>query len=145
MDKINLIGAFTAATLLILSCLIFIFRLLDQQKVEYWSGMVFMLMALPLIYLLLIANRLDRPTIYFIQLAVMIGFIILELLLDYLFKVDFRNIRWATITYVTFFFAGTGGMIGLAANTGKTWVIISVMLFFIMTALAFIQHAKTGL
>ena len=58
-------------------------------------------------------------------------FLIVELLLDYIFQLDFRNVRWMLITYVTLFFAATGGMIGIASNGGKLWTIISVILFFI--------------
>ena len=75
----------------------------------------------------------------------MIGFIILELLLDYIFKVDFRHTKWMAISYAMFFFASTGGMIGIASQAGKSWSISAVILFLIMAALAFIQRAKTGL
>ena len=75
----------------------------------------------------------------------MMGFIIIELLLDYVFKVDFRNTRWMTITYVMLFFAGTGGMIGIASQAGKLWAILAIILFFIMTTLVFVQRAKTGM
>ena len=75
----------------------------------------------------------------------MMGFIIIELFLDYIFKVDFRNTRWMTVTYVMLFFAGTGGMIGIASQAGKVWAILAIILFFIMTTLAFVQRAKTGM
>jgi len=75
----------------------------------------------------------------------MIGFLIMELLLDYVLKVDFRNIKWITITYVMFFFAGTGGMIGIASQASKVFAIIAILLFLIMTILAFVQRAKTGM
>lgn len=47
-------------------------------------------------------------------------------------------------SYVTLFFAGTGGMIGVAAHAGRGWAIAAIILFLIMTALAFIQRALTG-
>jgi len=43
---------------------------------------------------------------------------------------------------VTLFFAATGGLIGLASQAGKSWTIISIILFFIMAGLAFYQRAK---
>ena len=75
----------------------------------------------------------------------MLCWLIMELLLDYLFNIDFRQTRWLLITYVTLFFAATGGMIGAAANAGKIYAIISIVLFFIMTILAFIQRILTGI
>ena len=57
--------------------LIFIFRLFGQQIVEDWLGIAFFLTAIPLIYLLYTAKRLLRPTIYYIQLGIIIVFIII--------------------------------------------------------------------
>lgn len=75
----------------------------------------------------------------------MLCFILIELMLDYILKLEFRKVRWMVIPYVTIFFASTGGMIGMASNAGKTWTIIAVALFFIMAGLAFLQRAKTGM
>jgi hypothetical protein len=143
--KLNLFGAYIAIIILITSNLIFVFRLINQQTAEYWTGIAFMLMAIPLIYLIYSSSNIERPTLYYIQLMLMIGFIILELSLDYIFKVDFRHTKWMAISYAMFFFASTGGMIGVASQAGKSWSISAVILFLIMTALAFIQRAKTGL
>ncbi len=142
--KLNLLGAYIAIIILFTSSLIFIFRLINHQTAEYWTGIAFMLTAIPIVYLIYSSSNIERPTLYYIQLVLMIGFIILELLLDYIFKVDFRHTKWMAISYVMFFFASTGGMIGVASQAGKSWSIIAVILFLIMTALAFIQRAKTG-
>lgn len=145
MEKANFIGTCSALMIILLACLIFVFRLNGQAGVEYWLGIVFMAMALPLVYLLVTAHRFDRPSIYYIQIAIMILFIIAELLLDYIFKIDFRHTKWMAITYAMLFFAGTGGMIGIASHSGRLYSIIAVCLFFIMTILAFYQRSKTGL
>ena len=49
------------------------------------------------------------------------------------------------ITYVTLFFAGTGGMLGVAENAGRAWTIPAVILFLVMAVLAFVQRAVTGM
>jgi hypothetical protein len=133
-----------AIFILSVSIFLFIFRLLNKPILEYWTGIIFILTAFPLIYLLVLAIKLERPTLYYIQLGTILTFIIVELLLDYILKIEFRNIKWATILYVMLFFAGTGGMIGIASHAGRIWSITTVILFFIMTALAFYQRAKTG-
>ena len=145
IEKLNLLGAYVAIFILFTSILIFVFRLTNQQVAEYWTGVAFMLAAIPIIYLFYSSTNFERPTLYYIQLGLMIGFIITELLLDYVFKIDFRHTKWMAISYAMFFFAGTGGMIGLASQAGKSWTIISIILFFIMFGLAFFQRAKTGL
>jgi len=145
INKLNLIGAYLAIFILLTSSLIFIFRLTHQQIAEYWTGMAFVLTAIPIVYLIYSSTNFERPTLYYIQLGLMLGFIIVELFLDYILKVDFRQTKWMVIPYVMIFFAGTGGMIGIASQAGKSWTLLSIILFLIMTVLAFIQRARTGL
>ena len=125
--------------------MVFISRLLGYHKVEYWLGIVLILTAIPLTYLLLTANNFQRPTIYYIQIGIMIGFLIIELFLDYIFKFEFRNTPWIIVIYLMFFFGGTGGMIGIASQAGNMWMIVAVILWLIMTTLSFAQRAITGM
>lgn len=143
--KVNLLGAFTAVTILSLCSLIFIFRLLGYQKVEFWLGIVLILTAVPLAYLLFTANQFQRPTIYYVQIGIMLGFLMLELFLDYVYKIEFRNNSRIIIIYLVLFFGGTGGMIGIAAQASKMWMIAAIILFLIMMTLSFIQRAITGM
>jgi hypothetical protein len=50
-----------------------------------------------------------------------------------------------TILLVMLYFAGAGGMIGIAALAGRGWMISAVILFFIAAILAFVQLAVTGI
>ncbi len=134
---LNLIGSITALSLLAMGSLIFILRLSKAPQAEYWVGIVFMLAAIPLIYLLFQVKGADRSTLYWVQIALMLVFILVEFLLDYVFHIPFRQTRWMVIVYATLFFAACGGMIGLAALSGKIWTIVSVGLFFILLFLAF--------
>lgn len=145
IGRLNLLGAVISIIILLSCILIFIFRLSNLKILEYWIGLVFILTAIPLAYLLLSAKQYDRPSIYYIQIGIMIAFILTELLLDYILKMDFRNTRWLVITYVMLFFAGTGGMIGIASIAGRVYSIIAISLFLAMAILAFYQRAKTGM
>lgn len=145
LHKANSLGAIVSLIALALCILIFLFRLGGMPVIERWLGIVFLATALPFTYLLITANTMERPVIYFIQLLAILLFILIELLLDYILMIDFRNIKWMTILYVTFFFAGTGGLIGIASQAGKSWAMSAVALFLIMTFLAFFQRAKTGM
>ena len=73
----------------------------------------------------------------------MLAWLVLEALLDYILKVDFRNVRWMVISYVVLFFAGTGGLLGVASNAGRGWSASAIILFLIMAVLTFIQRAIT--
>jgi len=145
MEKANLLGALVALSILLLTNLIFVSRLLGKPRIEYWLGAVLLLSSLPLLYLLTTASGFDRPALYYIQLGLMLCYLVVEFLLDYVLKLEFRQVRWAVVVYVTLFFGATGGMIGVASHAGRAWGASSVALFLIMAVLAFVQRAKTGM
>jgi len=145
LDKTNQIGAMTAVAFYLSASLVFIFRLLGKPQYGLWIGYFEFLLAIPLLYLLLKAPALQRPTLYYIQIGCMLAWLVLEALLDYILKIDFRHVSWVVICYVVLFFAGTGGMLGVAANAGRRWSIPAIILFLIMAGLAFVQRAATGM
>ena len=145
LEKLDLLGAVLTHAIYVLCILIFLSRLVEKPRYENWAGWILLLSSVPLGYLLLKAPELERAPLYYFQIGLMLAFLLVEFLLDHLFKLDFRNTRWMVIGYVTLFFSGTGGMLGVAALAGGGWTISAVVLFFIMAALAFYQRAVTGL
>mgnify|MGYP001548157390 CR=1 FL=1 len=145
IQQSNLLGAYTAISIFTFSIMVFLFRMTNQKQLEYLSGLLFIASVIPLFYLVLTSARMNRPRLYLIQVMLMILFIIVELLVDYILNIDFRNIRWMLISYVTLFFSATGGMIGVAANAGKPWAVVSIVLYLTMAALAFLSRAATGI
>lgn len=145
LERTNLIGAITAIAFFMSAILVFVFRILGKPQYENWIGYFEFLLAIPLIYLLIQAPRLERPALYYIQIGCILAWLVVEALLDYILKVDFRNVKWMVISYVVLFFAGTGGLVGLASNAGRGWSISAIILFLIMAILTFIQRAVTGM
>ncbi len=145
LEKTNLLGALTAIAFFVSAILFFTFRLLEKPQYENWIGYFEFLLVIPLIYLLIQAPQLERPALYYIQIGCMLAWLGLEALLDYILKVDFRNVRWMVISYVVLFFAGTGGLLGVASNAGRGWSIPAIILFLIMAILTFVQRAVTGM
>ena len=145
LEKMNLLGAEVAVAFFISAILVFVSRLLSKPQVEKWAGYFEFLLVFPLILLLVTAPRLGRPALYYIQIGLMLAWLVVEALLDYILKIDFRRVRWMVIAYVTLFFAASGGMVGIATYAGQVWTWIAGILFVIMAALAFIQRRVTGL
>jgi hypothetical protein len=141
----NLLGAVTANVYMLLVIAIFGARILDWAGAGRWIGIASSLVLLPLIYLLALGLKTDRRPIYFGWLALMILFAIFELIVDDILEVDFRHLRAAVIPYVMFFFAATGGMIGVAAQAGKRWTWVTCVIFLIMAVLTFVQRWTTGI
>ena len=144
-EKIDLLGAVAANLFYLSAILIFVLRLAARPKAEYWIGIFEFCLAAPMIILLIKAPAYNRPVLYYIQIGLMLAWLVLEFFLDYLLKFDFRQARWIVIAYVTLFFAGTGGMLGVASKAGRPWSIISIVLFLTMAVLTFVQRSVTGM
>ena len=141
----NLVGAITANVYILLIIIMFTSRILGWLEIGRWIGIASSLVLIPLIYLFVIGVKTDRPKIYFVWLVLMILFLFFELIVDDILQVDFRSVNWAVIPYVMFFFAATGGMIGVAMQAGKRWTRLTCAIFLIMAVLAFVQRGITGL
>ena len=142
INRINLYGAITANIINISTISIFIARLLEKPEVGHWIGLIIQFSIIPLFYS---AKSLLRVRIYYIWVGLMIVFIIVEFLVDWYPKIQFRNNLLIVIPYVMLFFGATGGMIGVASLAGKKWTVVTVISFLIMFVLAFVQRQITGM
>jgi hypothetical protein len=145
INRTNLFGAIVANIINTSTISLFILRLLGKPDIGHWIGILVQLSIIPLAYLLYSAKSLKRAKIYYIQISLMIVFIIVEFLLDWYPKVDFRDNLTIIIPYVMLFFGATGGMIGVASLAGKRWIVITATSFLIMAVLAFVQRQVTGM
>jgi hypothetical protein len=118
---------------------------LGWPEIGRWIGFTSSLILVPLVYLFVVGLRTGRRKIYFGWLALMCLFAIFEVIVDLILKVDIRSTQSVVIPYVMFFFAATDGMIGIAAQAGKSWSIMATVIFLIMAILAFVHHGITGL
>ena len=141
----TLVGAITANVYMLLIIAMFTARILGWLEIGRWIGIASSLILIPLTYLFIVGFRTDQHIIYFVWLTLMILFALCELIVDDILRVDFRSIQWVVIPYVMFFFAATGGMIGVAAQAGKPWSIVTSVVFLVMAVLAFVQRGITGL
>ena len=89
MENANRVGALVAHFIYVMCIMIFCTRLAEKPRLEHWLGLTLMLALIPLAYLMVIARTFSRPTLYYIQLSLMIVFLIVELLLDYILKIQF--------------------------------------------------------
>jgi hypothetical protein len=93
-EQMNLLGAIVAVAFYASAILVFIFRLLNNPQVGHWIGYLEFLLAIPLVYLLVIAPQFERPALYYLQIGLMLVWLLVEALLDYILKLDFRQVRW---------------------------------------------------
>lgn len=144
-EKIDFLGAVVAHVIFISSIITFTSRMIFKLNPGHWVGIPILLMAFPLAYMLFIAPEFNRPFLYYIQIGIMLIWLVVLFLVDYVLQYDFRQTQWMVISYVMLYFAGMGGMIGIAAQAGRGWTISAVILFLIAGLLAFVQRGVTGL
>lgn len=144
-ERLDVLGAVVAIVIYVSSIVTFSARMMFDLSPGHWIGIPFLLMAFPLGYLLLEAPALGRPLLYYIQVGLMLVSIVVLFLLDYVLEVAWRDTQWAVIAFVTLYFAGMGGMIGVASRAGRSWAVSAVVLFFVAGILAFVQRGVTGL
>jgi hypothetical protein len=142
---LDLVGAVVAVVLFVSSIVTFSARLMFGASAGHWIGVPFVLMAFPLGFLLYMAPRVNRPFLYYLQIVLMLASIIVLFLLDYVFKVEWRGKQWMVVGFVMLYFAGLGGMIGVASRAGRAWTISAVILFLVTAVMAFVQRSVTGL
>jgi hypothetical protein len=144
-ERLDVLGAVVAMVIYVSSIITFSARMMFDLSPGHWVGVPFLLMAFPLGYLLFEAPTIGRPILYYVQVGLMLVSIIVLFLLDYVLDVSWRDTQWAVIAFVTLYFAGMGGMIGVASRAGRSWTLAAVALFFIAGILAFVQRGVTGL
>jgi hypothetical protein len=143
--RLDLLGAIVAHVIFVSSIVTFLVRMIFGVGSGHWIGIPILLMAFPLAYLLVTARELHRPVLYWIQIGTMLAWLIVLFLVDYVVGYDFRQTQWMVIGYVVLYFAGMGGMVGVASLAGKRWMVSAITLFFVAGILAFVQRAVTGL
>jgi hypothetical protein len=145
VDRLDLLGAVVAMVLYVSSILTFSARMMFGLQSGDWIGVPFLLMAFPLGYLVYMGPRVGRPFLYYVQVGLMLTSIVGLFLLDYVFEVEWRDTQWVVLSFVMLYFAGLGGMIGVASLAGRRWTISAVVLFLVTLIMAFVQRSVTGL
>lgn len=140
IEQSNKIGAGTAITFFSSAILVFTAKLEGWFQIYYWSAIAEFSLIIPLVFLVITASRQSRPILYYIQIELMLAWLVLELILNYILNIDIKQHGWAAVGYVLLFFAGSAGMISICFRAGKKWGIASVILFIAMCVLVFLQR-----
>lgn len=143
-QTLDLVGAVVAIVVLVASIATFVLRLTVGPDLPAWTSVPILLMILPLAYLLATASGIGRPPLYLVQVGTMLVWLVLLLVLDHVVHYDWRGGRATVVPMVALYFAGLGGMIGVASIAGRSWGVAAIGLFLVAAVLAIVQRAVTG-
>lgn len=104
----------------------------DQMELVRTLGFPVISLLLPFGYTLrkFIENNDERKVI--ISNAVIIVYILLELLLDFVLVIPFREILWLHIVYIIVFYAAEFSMIGVSFNKDRMMGFVVLSTFFVL-------------
>ena len=137
--RIDLTVAYAANFINVIMALLFVVRIYNIPQVEDILGIVVMILGFGLGYIAFVnwRNKRDKWETYL--LIPIFLFFIVELLLDYILNFDFRNTALVG-PYILFYYVGLWGLIGYAFRFDKKWGFLTLVTYFLNTALSVLQH-----
>lgn len=137
--RIDLTVAYAANFINVIMALLFVVRIYNIPQVEDILGIFVMILGFGLGYIAFVnwRNRRDKWETYL--LIPIFLFFIVELLLDYILNFDFRNTALVG-PYILFYYVGLWGLIGYAFRFDKKWGFLTLVTYFLNTALSVLQH-----
>lgn len=113
------------------------------RRVERVLGLVLVFLALP-VTLGVVLNALGGREWWTIALpSLLVVHLVLELLLDYILKIDFRHTRLLG-PYLLIFYLAQMGMIGYSFATGRVWGFVTLGTYFLSLLATWVSYATVG-
>ena len=120
---------------------VFLARARGFERTEYVLGLAVVAMAMPVITIVLL-NIMHQRDFWTIVLPLpLILYCLVELLLDYILKLDFRNTGLVWL-YIPIFYLGLWGMIGYAFLIGRIYGFITLATYFISLFATWYGHTR---
>jgi hypothetical protein len=130
------IAAANAVNLLIAA--LFLARLRGSSS-EYWLGLAAIAMGVPLLVVLVSNAQSHRACWAVVQPGLMVVYLVVELLLDYVWKINFRGgpLLWP---YVLLYYTALMAMVGYAFLVGRAAGFITLATYFINLGMSAWAH-----
>ena len=144
---VDLIFVLSAVLFNLLIAGIFIAQKKERPKVVRAFGISWLLLAIPLGIVFVNYLRAGQKSWVLIGFGIVLLYMLVEFLADYVFKFDFRA-QWSThAPYIVLEYAALFGLIGIAINIDQSWGwIVSISFWVLMGSLIYLYwgRKKTG-
>ena len=144
-ERVVDLGVFGIANLInLLLVVIFLARARAGTRdtlVENIAGWITVAMALPLIAAIIVNIAAKRGAWLWILPLVTVIFLIVEFILDYALKIDFRS-TGLLVPYLILYYLGQFAMVGYTFMIGKPYGFITLVTYFINLAATFYSYAQ---
>ncbi len=122
---------------------IFLSRPKGLKKVEYVLGLFVVAMILP-VGMAIILNILEKREWWTIVLPlILISFLAVELLFDYILKLNFRKTKWLW-PYLLLYYSAMMAMIGYSFMIDKAYGFLTLITYFLGLFATWYSYSKVG-
>ena len=122
---------------------LFLARAAGAGGVEHALGLGTVALVLPVAVAALLNLVRERGWWYVILPAVLLGFLLVELLLDYILRLDFRHSRLLWF-YLLLFYLALNAMIGYAFLVGRTFGFVTLVTYFLCLLAPWYSYTHVG-
>ena len=140
LAKTDWVATAAANAVNLLIAALFVARLRGSSS-EYWLGLAAIAMGVPLLGVLVANLQSHRPWWAVVLPGLMAVYLAVELLLDYVWKINFRAgpLLWP---YVVLYYAALMAMVGYAFLVRRAAGFITLITYFINLAMSAWAHAR---
>lgn len=133
MDIFDVIFVLSAVAFNLLIAAIFIAQKLKQVKLVRTFGILWLCLAIPLILAFVSYWWQGRGLRILLNFGFVFFYMLVELLLDYVFKVDFRSRLIAHVPYIILEYIALFSLITIAFDIDQKWGMVVAICFWILT------------
>lgn len=142
-QKLDLCIVIIANLLNLVLSLIFLNRVFGRAEWEHPLGYGTIVMAIPLAGIALVNLAGGRGWAFWVLPLIMVLFLLLEFVLDYWLKFNFRQTTWLG-PYLLLYYLALFAMIGYAFLVGKPYGFVTLLTYFINLVATFFSYARVG-
>ena len=143
LNTIDLIFVLSAVAFNLLIAAIFIAQKLGREKLVRTFGVLWLCLLVPLTVVFVSYRRAGREPWILVSLGFVFLYMLVELLLDYVFKVDFRSKPITNVPYILLEYVALFSLIGIAFELGQIWgTVVAVCFWILMGSLAYLYWDK---
>ena len=134
---------FSAITFNLLIAGIFIAQKLEREKLVRALGILWLWLSIPLVLVFVLFWREGRETWFLISLGIVFLYMVVELLLDYVYKIDFRSKPAIHVPYIILEYIALFSLMGIAFAIDQTWgTVVAICFWILMGSLVFLYWDK---
>ncbi|MFL7868278.1 MAG: hypothetical protein AB8I58_05580 [Anaerolineales bacterium] len=139
----DLLFVFTAVAFNLLIAAIFIAQKLRQNKLVKTFGILWLWLIIPLALVFVAYWQAGKEARILLYFGLTFLYMLAELLLDYVFKIDFRSKPITHVPYIILEYIALFSLIAIAFDIDRRWgIVVSICFWILMGSLVFLYWDK---